>query len=178
MRNTPFADSRSITAPLLIGTAADDTHARMVINTLVVTVPEMKLFRRVRLGHKTVSKPFTRSVYQSTDNERFYRLLQCYDIADDEQLKSFSVMHWAIGLRLLEPARYTEVVPAENTVIRADVTSYELKGGAVVAAPQLALIRHLLVESYRALDPSIAVAGGQHDWRPEWWPDAPPPDAS
>jgi len=169
----PFGESQSITAPLLIGTSADDGYAVAVINTLVSTVPPMKLFRKVATGRKTFSKPFTRSLYQSSDTEHYFRLLTCYDVADDDEYKPFSLALWELGIRLLQPSPYEEIVPAQETVVRADVTRYELKGAAVVAAPQLALVRHLLVESYRALDPDIAVVGGQHGWQPEWWRDLP-----
>lgn len=76
---------------------------------------------------------------------------------------------WLVGARAVEPRRFGEPFARCLAVYRIETLSYRLREGAVEQAPQLALFRHALVSGLRASRPDLVVAGGQHDWRDEWW---------
>ena len=40
-----------------------------------------------------------------------------------------------------------------------------------MAAPQLALLRHLYAEALKALSPQVVLFGGQRHWDDAWWTD-------
>jgi hypothetical protein len=174
---TPAAvrESESILAPILVGYRSPErgTSLAAIVSTASLVVPHMTIMRKQMAGRKAVAVAHTREIFTSHDPDRegYSLIARCCDRAPDEPpSEAFARWNWEIGFFAFKEGFYPNLIPAGRELIRLDVTRYQLRNRGVIGAPQLALFRHMFVESFAALDPSALVFGGQRDWRAEWWP--------
>jgi hypothetical protein len=164
---TPAAvrESESILAPILVGYRSPErgTSLAAIVSTASLVVPHMTIMRKQMAGRKAVAVAHTREIFTSHDPDREgYSLIARFE--------AFARWNWEIGFFAFKEGFYPNLIPAGREIVRLDVTRYQLRNRGVIGAPQLALFRHMFVESFAALDPSALVFGGQRDWRAEWWP--------
>jgi len=174
--------SASILAPILVGFRLSPGEPLVImpsVGAAASSVPTMKLWRNQRVGNKTVKAIHTRGVVAANDNSQptFYRTrARCLDITADETPDASKPLIWEVRFWVFPKGANPGLMPEDYNQTRLDVTTYRLRNQGVVGAQQLALFRHLFVANLRAMDPGALVFGGQHDWRPEWWPNPTIPD--
>ena len=167
--------SSSILAPLLIGVRdlPGSALATQILLTAMECVPKTTVIRNVPAGRKTTQVPFVRTLYGGKPPvDAYSNVVRCSDQPQQEGAGAESV-NWEISFLHLPAEPYQAESPDVRWVVRLDVTHFRIRRQAVLAAQQLALFRHLFAASYLAIDPSALIRGGQHDWRPQWWPDNP-----
>lgn len=174
-KDHPFPSTQALTAPFLIATNAPDSSLHMVINTLLASIPRVQVTRRVKgrgLG-RPKPMPFTRQLKVAPESTGTKQNIGIFDLNDSGEAAG-TERPWQLQISLKHHEPYAAIFSPVETVVEVAVTHYEIRRGVVRAAPQLALARHLVASMYRGLDHGSVVAGGQHDWHPEWWPDVPP----
>ncbi len=144
-----------------------------VIQTACDVVPALTVTRKRLEGRKAVPTPHARRVLFSQGTNAGYRLLaRCVDFAPgDTPATAFPRWQWEVGFFVFADGHGPAIIPAGHVAVRADVTRFQIESRGVVAAPQLALLRHMFVLGIQAIDPQALVFGGQRGWRTEWWPD-------
>ncbi|HUY10032.1 MAG TPA: hypothetical protein VMW80_11430 [Candidatus Dormibacteraeota bacterium] len=174
--------SGSLVAPVLVayrGVPSVDTILP-IVSTAAMAVPKVTTMRKHLVGRKAVTAPHIRDVfYQHKADAPAYKLIaRCLDVGPNQTAsQAFGTWIWEASFISFKRGQHPGLIPEECEQIRLDVTRYRIQNNGVVGARQLALFRHLFVEGFRSLDPSATVYGGQHDWRPEWWPNPAPPVA-
>lgn len=169
--------AESVLGPLLIGFAATahdtdliDEVWRVAAESVPTTMPVMN----VREGKTTVGRKHKRKILTGTGTD-YLKLAKLCDIRGDEPAdESWKRGHWMVSAKLAPDDGTRQYLGPGRTCIRVDVTSYRLQAGQVLEAQQLALFRHYVVAGFQAIDPTVVVLGGQHDWQDNWWPVAQP----
>ncbi len=167
--------SESILAPLLIGIRGPQrgTSLASVVSMACNAVPAVSITRKRLQGRKAVAAAHTREVVYWHDNSSAgYKVVaRCIDRAHDESVsQAFGRWVWEVGLFTFRAGDAPAPIADDQEAFRADVTRFKLRNQGVVAAQQLALFRHLIAESFCALDPAAVILGGQRDWEQSWWP--------
>jgi hypothetical protein len=168
-----IADSDSLLAPILIGFRPPKglDVIGLLWGTAAKSIPKAVIHRKRLQGRKALVTPHVRTVQYTTDtgSSTYRTSAKCGDIYDSNGTPTVNGWEWDVGLCHLNEGCYGGVIPNGHSIVRLDVRSFRLANHGLVAAPQLALFRHLVVERFRALDPRAIVVGGQREWRPEWW---------
>lgn len=170
-----LAESDSILAPILVAYRRPVTGASLseIVMTAALSVPCATIQRKQLVGRKAVPVDHTREILRATNaNEQGYPLVaRCCDRAPGESTSdAFPRWNWEVGFIEPEVTSYPSLIPAGHAIVRLDVTRHQVRNRGVIGAPQLALFRHMFVESLGGLDPSALILGGQRNWRREWWP--------
>jgi hypothetical protein len=163
----------SILGPILIGLAAatQDTQViddvwRVAADSVPMTLPVLN----VQAGKGSQPLKHQRRVL-TAQGTQYLKLAQLCDIRSQEPSEeSWQRWRWMVAAKVAPDDGSGQLVGQERTAIRIDVMSYRLQAGAVMGAQQLALFRHFVVTGFRALDPTLVVLDGQHDWEDNWWP--------
>jgi hypothetical protein len=166
--------TESILGPVLIGLTTITSHDSQLIDdvwrTAADSVPTTLPVLNVLAGKATQPQKHQRRVLtaQGTD---YLKLAQLCDVRSQESSdESWKRWRWMVAAKVAPDDAARQLVGQDRTPIRIDVTAYRLQAGMVLGAQQLALFRHYVVIGFRALDPSLVVLGGQHDWQDNWWP--------
>lgn len=183
-QNAPvgFQPSASIVAPLLLvyrGAPSAEALLPIVI-TAAAAMPKVTNMRKHMVGRKAVVAPHTRDVFwhHNPESDSYGLIARCIDVGPDQTpSQAFGGWIWEASFISFKKGQYPGLIASDCEQVRLDVTRYRIQKNGIVAARQLALFRHLFVESFRALDPGAQVYGGQHDWRAQWWPSPPAPAA-
>lgn len=174
-------NSASILAPILVGyrTVTPGSTIAPIMTTICESIPAERVMRKVLVGRNAVALPHRRAINYLLDNDRpaYKILVRCIDVGPDLTVsQAFNSWLWEIGLVIFKQGTAPELLPPEcNEQVRLDVTRYRMQNKGVICAKQLALVRHLFVQSVLAVDEKACVFGGAHGWRREWWPN---PDGS
>jgi hypothetical protein len=75
---------------------------------------------------------------------------------------------WELALYLPKSGLLAPAIPEAQTVALLQTTSFSVRQGAIRGLLQMALMRHLWIDTLRSLDPGATVLGGQHEWDPAW----------
>jgi hypothetical protein len=75
---------------------------------------------------------------------------------------------WELALYLPKNGLLAPAIPEEQTVALLQATSFCVHQGTIRGLIQMALMRHLWIDTLRSLDPALTVFGGQHEWDPAW----------
>lgn len=164
----------SILGPVLIGFKTTSRDADLIkeiwltaASSVVITMPVLKVqISKNRLqGQKHRRKVLTGT---SAVHSRVARL--CDARGDEEASVSWERWHWITGLRVVPPDATPQFGGSGRRWVRLDVIGYRLRAGNVRQGQQLALFRHYVFAGFQAIDPTVVVLGGQHDWHDGWWP--------
>ncbi|HWA54333.1 MAG TPA: hypothetical protein VG816_09200 [Solirubrobacterales bacterium] len=185
MQSAPagFQPSESIVAPLLLayrGVRSADALLPIVA-TAAAAMPNVTNMRKHMVGRKAVAAPHTRDVFwrHNPESDSYGLIARCIDVGPDQTpAQAFGTWIWEASFISFKNGQYPDLIPDDCEQVRLDVTRYRIQKNGIVGARQLALFRHLFVESFRALDPTAQVYGGQHDWQAHWWPNPPPAAAA
>jgi hypothetical protein len=165
----------SILEPLVIGISGPrrGTSLASVVSTACNVVPSVTNTRKRMEGRRAVAVAHTREVVYWHDNaSKGYKVLaRCIDRGpSDTPAQAFGSWVWEVGFFAFHHDDAPAPLAREHESFRADVTRFKLRHQGVLAAQQLALFRHLLCESFRALDQNAIIVGGQQHWEQSWWP--------
>lgn len=136
------------------------------------SVPAVQSYRNRKVGRRqTVSEPYTREVLAFAGIEKqSLRIARCVDRGPNETDVQASVRwQWEVSLTAMNNGTFAPTIAEGRTVYVVEVTRFRITKGAVRDAAQLALFRALFVQSLMALDPSVEVVGGQHEWQVNMW---------
>jgi hypothetical protein len=76
---------------------------------------------------------------------------------------------WEMALYLPKSELLAPAIPdRQATAALLQSTSFSVHQGKIRGLPQMALMRHLWIDTLRTLDPGLTVFGGQHEWDPAW----------
>ncbi len=173
-------DSESILAPILIGYDASRVADAIpaIVETASKTVPPVTLTVQRTVKKKEVSVKRVRGIWAGVDRSpgSYDYFARCIDLAP-RQTAQQGLRNWVWHVGVLELDEPEDPPPSDESLaaVRLDVTGYRLENHGVLGARQLALFRHVFVESFLTLDPSARVSGGQRDWQTSWWPSPPEP---
>jgi hypothetical protein len=178
-RTEAIQDSQSLLAPILVGYKSPIASKELVaiVATACAAVPPVTVMRKRMVGRKAVAAPHARGVsdFHVKEGDTYRLITRCLDVASDETARdAFGRWVWEVGLFAFKEGSNPAPIPESHQAVRVDVTRFRIQNKGVIAAQQLALFRHMFVESIRALDPAALVIGGQRDWQPEWWPNPAP----
>ncbi|MDQ1306870.1 MAG: hypothetical protein QG671_2702 [Actinomycetota bacterium] len=84
-----------------------------------------------------------------------------------------SLVCWEVGLIPLDAGSASPAITGDHQLVMLDVRRFQLQRSTIVAAPQLALLRHLWVSRVLEEYPGASGIGGQHRWEDAWWNEIP-----
>jgi hypothetical protein len=169
----------SIVAPLVVGIHPDvDKRAPHVEYTLYGThrsIPPTSVVRLVKQPRQVKRTEVTYSrqtQWVEGDGAKPYIFrVRLIDIAPGVQPNqvSPSLRIWEVGLVTAARGAAAPAIGDDLITVVLEVSNFVVAQGVVLGAPQLALFRHLWIETLRTYDPDLVVAGGQTRFEPHWW---------
>ena len=172
----PTATS-SLLAPVLIGLTTTEHDAEHIENAWLaatLSIPMTRPVLKVAGAANTKAQPVShlRLMAHGTGGNTYQHIARLCDRRPDEGGTTYwPRWRWELGLRRTPNNDHTKLIGIDRTALRLDVLSYRLTEGLILEAHQLALFRHYVIAGLQAIDPSLILHGGQHDWHDNWWPD-------
>lgn len=166
----------SITAPLLVGLpeVPGATGVTVLLMQAANSLPQMPITYEVKKNAFKASYPVfsrTMGMFVGEAASPYMARIRLVDVSPDESplTEKLSLVCWEVGLILLDAGAASPAITGVHRVGMLDVTRFQLQSSTLVAAPQLALLRHLWVSLVLEEYPGAMVMGGQHRWEDSWW---------
>ena len=171
----PWTAPDNVLAPLIVGANPDLVAGDDVVYALEAAMMGVPAFRAVfstmTAGVSHHQHAGHIGIAQLTDDKakpyiRRYRLV--LGTGTQKPTQAAEAWWWELVLHLPKSAMLAPAVPAEQTAAMLQVTMLASHQGAIRGLLQMALMRHLWIDTLRNRDPGLTVLGGQHAWNPEW----------
>jgi hypothetical protein len=161
-----LSEPDSILGPVLLGFRSpypDGLFPAQVWTVAAHSVPAITILRKEGKGRKAKAVPYRRCVLRWEATGGYNYVARCCDRGPNERKDpAGSRWLWEARLLVLKPGVYDDLIRPPLTAMRLDVTRYRFRNKMVLAAGQLALFRHLVIDATRGLDSDAIVIGGEH----------------
>lgn len=171
----PWNAPDNILAPLIVGANPDLVTTDDVVfaaEAAMMGVPAFRaVFSTTTAGVSHHRQPGHIGIAQITGDDakpyaRRYRLVLGTQAQKPGQ--ALDIWSWELALFLPKSGMLAPAVPAGQTAALLQATMLTAQEGMIRGVLQMALMRHLWIDTLRSRDPELTVLGGQHEWNPAW----------